>query len=60
MKKVHSFFISEEKCCKDVEGLIKYLAEKINIGILCLYCENKGTKDFKSSEALKNHMVVIM
>lgn len=37
--------------------MIKYLAEKINIGIMCIYCENKQTKDFKSPQAVKNHMI---
>ena len=24
---------------------------------MCLYCENKGTKDFKTTDALKDHMM---
>jgi len=47
MNKVHGFFLSDPKYLVDTEGLLKYLAEKINIGNLCLYCENVGTKDFK-------------
>ncbi len=42
---------------KDTKGLIHYLAQKINIGLLCLYCENKGTKDFKYPEAVQSHML---
>ena len=33
MKNVHSFFISEEEFCTNKEGLLKYLAEKINKGL---------------------------
>jgi len=40
-----------------MKGLIKYLAEKINIGLLCVYCENQGTKDFKVAEAVRQHML---
>lgn len=29
MKTAHSFFISEEKYCKDIKGLLNYLAQKI-------------------------------
>ncbi len=24
---------------------------------MCIYCENKGTKDFKTPEAVKKHMI---
>jgi len=57
MQTSHGFFISEHRYCTNPEGLVKYLAEKINIGLLCLYCENQGTKGFKSAEALRSHMV---
>lgn len=57
MKNIHSFFISEQEYCTNKEGLLKYLAEKINKGLLCLYCENKGTKDFKTAASLKDHMI---
>ncbi len=40
-----------------MEGLLRYLAEKINKGLLCVYCDNKGTKGFKSADAVRNHMV---
>jgi pre-60S factor REI1 len=53
----HGFFISEEKYIDDKDGLIKYLAGKINKGLYCLYCENKGFHDFKSAAAVKSHMI---
>ena len=57
MEKVHGFFVPEAKYCKDVKGLLKYLAEKINIGLMCIECENKGCKDFKTPDAVKRHMI---
>lgn len=57
MKKGHSFFISEEKYCSDVKGLLKHLGQKINITFLCILCENKGCKAFITPEAIKMHMI---
>jgi hypothetical protein len=36
---------------------VKYLAEKINTGLMCIECDNKGTKDKKTPEAVRQHMV---
>ena len=57
MSSSHSFFISEEKYLINLEGLLKYLAEKINLGFLCIYCDNQGTKGFKTGSAVQNHML---
>jgi pre-60S factor REI1 len=57
MKTVHGFFYCEELNLVDESGLLQYLAEKINVGLMCIYCENKGTKDFKTPEAVKKHMI---
>ncbi|KAL4508316.1 hypothetical protein ABPG72_003620 [Tetrahymena utriculariae] len=57
MNKAHSFFISEEKYCVDKKGLLKHLGLKINITYLCILCENKGCKQFITSEAVKMHMM---
>ena len=51
------FFIREEKYISDLPGLLKYLAEKINIGLMCIYCDNKNTKGFSTAEAVKQHMI---
>lgn len=56
MRVAHSFFINDFKFCSDVEGLLKYLAEKIQKEIMCIYCENKG-RDFQTPEAIQNHMI---
>lgn len=58
MRRAHSFFILDDNFLINVEGLLKYLAEKINKGLLCIYCDNKGTKGFKSADAIRNHMVI--
>jgi pre-60S factor REI1 len=47
------FFIPEIEYLKDIEGLIKYLGEKISIGNTCIWCE----KTFYSIEATQAHMV---
>ena len=57
MRIQHSFFISEEKYCTKVPELLKYLGEKIQLGCLCIYCENNKAKDFKSGQAVQKHMV---
>lgn len=56
MLSAHSFFVAMPEFCKDVKGLLLYLHEKIEVGLMCLYCENKGGKDFTNGEALRNHM----
>lgn len=57
MQKKHSFFISSEEQCIDKQGLLKHLGEKINKGLMCLYCENAGGKGFKNRQALQDHMI---
>jgi len=57
MRLQHSFFISDVKYLTDLNGLLKYLGEKIHRGCLCIYCENHQCKDFKSGEAVQNHMM---
>ncbi|KAL1506594.1 hypothetical protein ABEB36_005925 [Hypothenemus hampei] len=52
----HSFFISDIEFCTDVEGLLRYLGEKIFKGYMCLWCNEKG-KTFYSADAAKAHMV---
>jgi pre-60S factor REI1 len=57
MQSVHSFFISEPGYCKNAEGLVEYLQEKVEEGLMCITCENKKTKDFNSGEAVRQHML---
>eukprot|EP01135_Chromosphaera_perkinsii_P004719 Nk52_evm30s294 gene=Nk52_evmTU30s294 len=55
MTQAHSFFIPDVEYLVDAEGLIKYLGEKVSVGNLCLYCNEKG-KAFQSLEAVRKHM----
>lgn len=53
MFKCHGFYIPEQKYLVDKEGLIKYMAEKIGLGNVCLVCSYQG----KNLEAVRNHML---
>ncbi|XP_030063123.1 cytoplasmic 60S subunit biogenesis factor ZNF622 [Microcaecilia unicolor] len=55
MSKVHSFFIPDIEYLQDLRGLIKYLGEKVGVGKICLWCNEKG-KSFYSTEAVQSHM----
>ena len=46
MTREHSFFIPDLDFCTDVEGLIKYLGQKIGVGGVCLFC----LKEFSNAE----------
>ena len=56
MSKAHGFFIPDLDYIADVKGLIGYLCEKVGVGCVCLYCNDKG-KAFYSVEAVQKHMV---
>lgn len=55
MSKAHSFFIPDIEYLQDLRGLIKYLGEKVGVGKICLWCNEKG-KSFYSTEAVQAHM----
>lgn len=55
MTKIHSFFIPDIEYLSDLKGLITYLGEKIGVGKVCLWCNEKG-KSFYSTEAVQAHM----
>ncbi|NXP34745.1 ZN622 protein, partial [Leiothrix lutea] len=55
MTKVHSFFIPDIEYLVDLRGLIKYLGEKVGVGKICIWCNEKG-KSFYSTEAVQAHM----
>lgn len=52
----HGFFIPDVEYLTDLEGLIAYLGEKVGIGHLCLWCNEKG-KAFHSLQAVQKHMM---
>ncbi|XP_053570578.1 cytoplasmic 60S subunit biogenesis factor ZNF622 [Bombina bombina] len=55
MTKVHSFFIPDLEYLQDLQGLIKYLGEKVGVGKICLWCNEKG-KSFYTTESVQAHM----
>lgn len=56
MVEVHGLFIPDTEYLIDLEGLIKYLGEKVAIGWTCLYCNGKG-RSFNGLTSVQNHMV---
>lgn len=56
MTKMHGFFIPDLEYLVDIEGLIRYLGEKVSVGNICLHCNGKG-RQIKSLEAVRKHMV---
>lgn len=56
MNSDHSFFIAQQKYCTDKKSLIEYLQEKIEVGMICINCDNKKTKDFTSGDSVRKHM----
>ncbi|KAM8816835.1 cytoplasmic 60S subunit biogenesis factor ZNF622 [Rhynchonycteris naso] len=55
MTKIHSFFIPDIEYLSDLKGLIQYLGEKVGVGKICLWCNERG-KSFYSTEAVQAHM----
>ncbi|CAH2283934.1 zinc finger 622 [Pelobates cultripes] len=55
MTKVHSFFIPDIEYLQDLQGLIAYLGEKVGVGKICLWCNEKG-KSFYTTESVQAHM----
>lgn len=55
MTKVHSFFIPDIEFLQDLEGLIHYLGEKVGVGKICLWCNERG-KSFYTTESVQAHM----
>ena len=56
MSLVHGFFIPDLDYIVDVKGLVSHLCEKVGVGNMCLFCNEKG-KTFYSVEAAQHHMV---
>jgi len=59
MREKHGFFVPDASYCVNSSGLIHYLREKIEIGLLCISCNNNGLKIFQDSDAVRQHMVII-
>ncbi|CAD6911863.1 unnamed protein product [Tilletia caries] len=56
MRRAHSFFLPEQDYLVDLPGLMTYLADKITVGNICLYCNGRG-RSFASLEAVRGHML---
>ncbi|EST05938.1 Zinc finger, C2H2 [Kalmanozyma brasiliensis GHG001] len=56
MSKAHGFFIPDSEYIVDLPGLVSYLADKVSIGNICLYCNGRG-KGFHNTESVRNHML---
>ncbi|KAL2096985.1 hypothetical protein ACEWY4_006192 [Coilia grayii] len=56
MTKTHSFYLPDVEYLVDLRGFISYLGEKVGVGNVCLWCNEKG-RSFYSSEAVQAHMV---
>lgn len=52
MYKKHGFYIPEIKYLTDLEGLVKYMSEKLSIGNVCFCCSYQG----RSLEAIRAHI----
>lgn len=50
----HGIFVPEQLFLVDLEGLVKYLGEKIGLGNVCLVCSYQG----RNVEAVREHMNV--
>ncbi|CEH19573.1 C2H2-type Zn-finger protein [Ceraceosorus bombacis] len=52
----HSFFVPDQEYLTDLAGLMVYLADKVSVGHLCLFCNGRG-RGFNSAEAARSHML---
>ncbi|GAB5031566.1 c2h2-type zinc finger-containing protein [Nannochloropsis oceanica] len=55
MWKQHGFHLPDGEYLVDVHGLLRYCAEKVKVGCLCLYCNGKG-KGFLTARDVQRHM----
>ena len=53
MRIEHSFILLDIDCLVDLKGILNYMAERIHIGQLCLYC----SKQFKDPVRCQQHMI---
>ena len=56
MSTAHSFFIPDADYLIDLTGLVTYLGEKIAVGNVCIYCNDKG-RNFRTLDAVRKHML---
>ncbi|KAJ1823099.1 pre-60S factor rei1 [Coemansia sp. RSA 2598] len=56
MSLAHSLFIPDLEYLVDLRGLIKYLADKLAVANVCLYCNGRG-RALQSLDAVRKHML---
>ncbi|KAJ2724528.1 pre-60S factor rei1 [Coemansia sp. Benny D115] len=56
MTLAHSLFIPDLEYIVDLRGLIKYLADKLSVANVCLYCNGRG-RVLQSLDAVRKHML---
>lgn len=56
MQSAHGFFVPERKYLVDLPGLLGYLADKVSVGNVCLWCNGKG-RGFHNLGAVQKHMM---
>lgn len=57
MNDTHGFNLPYSEQLKDQAAVLRYLAEKIHIGNICLGCNNYRSGSFKNSQAVQQHMM---
>lgn len=55
MSTVHSFFVPDTEYVVDLDGLLRYLGEKVARDFICLWCNDRG-RTFQSLDAARKHM----
>ena len=53
MRKYHSFTIHDIDCLVTLKGILRYMAERIHVGALCLFC----SKQFSDGTRCQQHMI---
>ena len=53
MRKAHSFFVLDVQFCTNLKGLLSYVAERVHLGYLCLFCGRM----FKNARRCQQHMM---
>jgi len=56
MHSAHSFFIPDAEYLINLSGLISYLGEKVAVGNVCLFC-NEKSREYRSLQAARQHML---
>lgn len=56
MSLAHGFFVPERKYLVDLPGLLGYLADKVSVGNICLWCNGRG-RGFHELSAVRKHMI---